>query len=297
MSAIARIKGALPWWARILAKVVLARLPLGGRTWQRLGVFSPGAMLDPDYAIAVFEHHYGLVGSPAEGFTFLELGPGDSLASAPIGRAFGAARGWLVDAGAYASRDIRIYRRLIDTLAERHEQFDAGALQAAKGIETLLQVCNARYLEEGLASLREIPDGTCDFTFSQAVLEHLPRDEFAATLAELYRILKPGAMSSHQIDFRDHLGGGLDNLRFSERLWEAPWFAQRSGFYTNRLRHGDMDRAFRAAGFEVEWITVNRYDAPPIEHRHLAPQFRDMDAAELCIKDGLVTLKKTAGGS
>jgi hypothetical protein len=102
MAVLGRFKTMLPWWAKIAAKLILARLPLGGRTWQSLGLFSPGEMDDPDYALAVFEAHYQAMGYPAPGFRYVELGPGDSLASAVIAKAHGAVGGWLIDSGAYA---------------------------------------------------------------------------------------------------------------------------------------------------------------------------------------------------
>ncbi len=55
-----------------------------------------------------------------------------------------------------------------------------------------------------------------------------------------------------------------------------------------------MDRAFRAAGFAVDWVAISRFDAPPAERRKLAAPFRDMDAEELAVEGGLVALTKRA---
>lgn len=292
MAVLARIGGRLPWWAKIAAKLALARLPLGGRTWQSLGLFAPGEMDDPRYALSVFETHFQAAGRPAPGFSFLELGPGDSLASAVIGRAYGAARSWLVDAGAYASRDMDVYRRLVELLRRERPGTALDALAQARDTGALLAASNATYLEHGLASLRAVPDGACDLIFSQAVLEHVPRAEVAATLAEIHRILKPGGVSTHQIDFRDHLGGGLNNLRFSERLWEAPWFARGSGFYTNRLRLSQMTGMMAAAGFDVTVAHASRWDWCPLKGRQLARAFRVMSEEDRVTWEAFVVLRK-----
>ncbi len=294
---IGALKRALPWWAKIGAKVALARLPLPGRTWQAVGLFAPGEMRDPDYALQVFDGHYRAAGSPAPGFAFLELGPGDSLASAVVGRAYGAARCWLVDAGAYASRDMAVYRRLIATLRAARPGADLDALARARDTAELLAAAGAAFLEDGLASLRTVPDGACDFAFSQAVLEHVPRAEFDATLAELARVLRPGGVASHQIDFRDHLADGLNNLRFRTALWEAPWFARRSGFYTNRLRPSEMTAAFRRAGFAVEVRAARHWRRIPIARGALAPEFRGFDDADLLLRDAHVVLRRAESGS
>jgi SAM-dependent methyltransferase len=284
----------LPWWAKIVAKLVISRLPVGGRTWQSLGLFSPGEMHDPDYALGVFDHHYQAAGCPTSGFRYVELGPGDSLASAVIAKAYGAAGGWLIDSGAYASRDMALYGALAARLEGLYPGTDLGPLKAAPDTDAILMAVGARYLETGLAGLREVPDASCDMVFSQAVLEHLPRAEFAATLAEVHRILKPGGVSTHQIDFRDHLGGGLNNLRFSDQLWEAPWFARRSGFYTNRLRLSEMAAMMQTAGLAVEVARSARWAVCPLLLKNLDQSFFGCEAEDLLVRDAFVILRKPA---
>jgi ubiquinone/menaquinone biosynthesis C-methylase UbiE len=103
----------------------------------------------------------------------------------------------------------------------------------------MLEDCHAEYLTNGLESIRSIPSAMVDFVFSQAVLEHVRRDEFAPMLAETFRVLREDGYSSHEIDIKDHLGQSLHSLRFPESIWESSWFAS-SGFYTNRLRHSEI---------------------------------------------------------
>ncbi|HEU0071834.1 MAG TPA: class I SAM-dependent methyltransferase [Alphaproteobacteria bacterium] len=289
---------AIPWWVKITAKVALSRLPVSGRVWQQLRIFSPGDMLLPDYAIGVFRAHYQRAGRPAPGFTYLELGPGDSLATAAVAWAHGAAGGWLVDAGAYAARDIDLYRPLLDRLAEQHEALgllrDVRGLKDCGSVAELLERTGCRFRENGLADLKAIPEGSIDFVLSQATLEHVPRAEFAATMRELYRLMKPGAASSHQIDFKDHLGGSLHNLHFSEGFWEKPWFARRSGFYTNRLQLSDVLRDMAAAGFAVEIVQKETWDALPVEKSRLAMPFRERSDEDLKTKSAELIAKKHA---
>jgi SAM-dependent methyltransferase len=276
---------ALPWWAKISAKIVLSRLPLSGRIWQKIGVFSPGFMLDADYAIAVFRRHFERAGKPAAGFTFLELGPGDSLASAAVAWAHGASAGWLIDAGAYASRDIAAYRPLFAALAARRQALNlprnGGDLAACASTDELLAMTRCAYREDGLTGLRAVPADSIDLVLSQATLEHVPRREFDATMRELYRVMKPGAAASHQVDFKDHLGGGLHNLRFSDGLWEQPWFARRSGFYTNRLRLSEVIATLESAGFATEIAERRAWDALPLGRASLASQFENLSDDDL----------------
>lgn len=295
-AALPAWRAVVPWWAKIAAKIVLSRLPMSGAAWQKLGLFSPGFMLDADYAIGVFHHHYEQAGSPESGFTFLELGPGDSLATAAIAWAHGAAGGWLVDAGAYASRDIAVYRSLFARLVARRTELnlrrDPRELDGCQSVDALLALTSTIYREDGLQGLRSVPAGSVDLVLSQATLEHVPRGEFAASMAELYRVMKPGAVATHQIDFRDHLGGSLHNLRFADATWEQPWFARRSGFYTNRLRLSEIVAAMTAAKLSVETVSRDQWQTPPVARRRLAKQFHGLTDDDLRTSSAVLLARK-----
>ena len=292
----ARWRAVVPWWARIAAKLILSRLPIGPRLWQRFGLFSPGFMLEPGYAIAVFRSHYERAGSPAPGFTYLELGPGDSLATAAVAWAHGAAGGWLIDAGAYASRDIAAYRPLFTRLAELCDELqltrNATVLQSCSTIGEFLTATHCVYREDGLSGLRAVPTASIDFVLSQAVLEHVPRHEFRTTIGEFYRLMKPLGVTSHQVDFKDHLGGSLNNLRFPESVWEQPWFARRSGFYTNRLRLSEVTAAFTTAGFSVEVLSRSQWERTPLPRGRLARQFREVSDEDLRTSGAALVARK-----
>jgi hypothetical protein len=284
----------IPWWAKIAAKMALARLPVPPRAWHRLGLFVPGFMRDPGYAIGVFEAHWRRAGSPAPGFTYLELGPGESLATAIVAWAFGASGGALVDAGDFAVRDVAAYRPLLDKLAEHPRVRDVQSLRSYASLDALLSAVNARVRSDGLQGLKSLPSDSVDLVFSQAVLEHVPLAEFAATARELHRIQRAGGFGSHRVDFKDHLQGSLNSLRFSQALWEQPWFAKRSGFYTNRLRFSAVTAALANAGFSVTVAEQNRWTSPPLKHGVLAPEFRALSEDDLCTSGAVLTLTKPA---
>ncbi|MBI1735083.1 MAG: class I SAM-dependent methyltransferase [Candidatus Rokubacteria bacterium] len=275
------VYAAVPWWAKIAVKSALVRVPVPRRVWRRMGLFVPGLMRDPSYATRVVEAHLRLAGAPRPGFTWLELGPGDSVASAVVAWAHGAAGGWLIDSRALATMDMAVYRPLVASLAARALARDVRPLADAVDVPDLLRRTNARYLTEGVASLRQIADATVDIVFSQAVLEHVPLDGIDATFRELFRVQTPGGHGSHRVDFRDHLQNSLHNLRFSQAVWEKPWFAARGGFYTNRLRLSQIVVRARAAGFVVEVVDRDLFPALPLPRPALAPMFRDLSDDDL----------------
>lgn len=266
----------LDWRLRIAAKLVLSRLPVGYGFWRQRNLFRHGKMDDPGYATRVFATHYRRyveAGGRPEGYSVLELGPGDSLGTALIARAHRAAETILVDAVDAAENDMAPYRRLADHL--RRETGHRVAEADLANRKALLANNNGRYLTDGLASLRSLPDASLDFIFSHAVLEHIRRAEFEDHLRELHRILKPGGIMSHRIDFKDHLGGGLNNLRFSHSCWEAPWFAE-AGFYTNRLRCSEVMRMLDAQGFRSGVLHRDTWQTPPLPRTSLAADFRNL---------------------
>ena len=271
----------IPWWAKIGAKIILSRLPFGYKIWQHLGLFRHGSMDSSTYAISVFRSHVARAGMTEglAGRTILELGPGDSIATAILAKAHGA-RAILVDAGSYARQDTRPYAELEIELQKM--MGGCSILEGASSVPDILSICNAAYLTEGLASLRSLESASVDMIFSQAVLEHVRRSEFIDTMKQCRRILRPDGVCSHRVDLKDHLQESLNNLRFSTGVWESKLFA-RSGFYTNRIRYSQMLEIFWEAGFKVDVLEVCRWEHLPIARKDLAEEFRNIPEDELCV--------------
>jgi SAM-dependent methyltransferase len=283
---------SIPWYARIAAKLALASLPIPYRFWKRIGIFSHGAMQDSDYVFKVFNNHLissGLSGRPD--IVGLEMGPGDSVGSAVAAKAMGFSAFYLVDAGDYANRDVETYRET-GRICWR-EGLAPPDLEQANRFDDILAACDATYLTNGLQSYRDIPTASVDFIFSQAVLEHVRRNEFAQIAAEMRRILKPDGVASHQVDLQDHLGGGLNNMRIASDWWETELMA-RSGFYTNRIRYSEMCTIFEQAGFLVDVESAVRWNAVPIGTKQLAPEFRHLSQDDLLVSSFHVLLRPSA---
>lgn len=270
----------VPWWAKILTKIVLSRLPVGYDAWRKLRLFRHGAMDAADYAKSVFLFHRASAeerGPLPHDFVSLELGPGDSLFGALIARASGSSRAFAVDAGRFAGTDLSRYQELARSLG-----CDQTLALSATSLDEFLALNRISYLTDGLGSLQSLPDGSVDFIWSHATLEHVPRPQFRPMLHEMRRLLRPTGMMSHTIDLADHLGGALNNLRFSENVWESRLF-RTSGFYTNRLRYHEILNAFAESGFSTDINRVKRWAELPTPLRALARDFRAIPVDELLI--------------
>lgn len=243
------------------------------------------------YAISVFNSHVvraGLTGK-LSGRTILELGPGDSIATAIIATAQGA-RAVLVDSGMFVRTDIAPYLELQRVLSDKG--CFTPDFTGCDSIQDILSMCGIRYLTEGLTSLKQIENESIDFIFSQAVLEHIKRGEFLDTMTQCHRILRSDGICSHRIDLKDHLGGALNNLRFSTNIWESKVFAN-SGFYTNRIRYSEMLQLFLRAGFSFEVTDARRWETLPTARNKLDQEFWDIPDDELCISGFDVLLRST----
>jgi hypothetical protein len=285
-----------PWYVRMAAKVVLSRVPVPYQAWRALRLFAHGDMAQSAYAYGVFRQHFDASRFPRKtgGFVALEIGPGDGLLSAVLAAACGAAQSYLVDTGSYATTDVTPYHEVAQLLS-RHG-LASPDLSGARDLADILRRCNATYLTHGLASLRELPSRSVDFAWSHAVLEHIRHSEFSAGVHELRRLLVADGCVSHQVDLKDHLGGGLNNLRFSRRWWEAEWLA-RSGFYTNRIRFSEMMRIFSAAGFSVDSLVTSRFEAPPLPRASLAAEFQSFSDEDLLVSGFHVVLRAPPSGT
>jgi len=284
------ISQSIPWQLKIAAKLVLARIPLSYRLWKRAGVFNLGGMERPEYALRVFRRHFDAANFARKqgNFVGLELGPGDSLFSALIARSFGASRTYLVDVGPFMCPDVTFYRQMEFHLRELGLQ--PPSLANCSTLSDVISACSAEYLTEGLGSLRKLPSESVDFVWSHAVLQHVRRSEFLPTLLELRRIQRSEGVGSHCVSISDILGGKLNDLRFSRRIWESSLMAN-SGFYTNRLRYGELLRLFRVAGFDPKLRCVARCQKLPTPRRRMAQEFAMLPEEELLVSGFDVLLR------
>ena len=280
----------VPWQVKVAAKIVLARLPISYHSWEKIGFFKQGGMERPEYALRTFRRHFdaaGLAGKVGS-FVGLELGPGHSLSSALIAKTFGASKTFLVDVEPCATTDLKDYHRMEVYL--RQLALHPPNLDHCKTMDDVAKACGAEYMTRGLGSLRKISSASVDFVWSHAVLPYIRRDQFVPTLRELWRIQRPGGVASHTIPIKDIIGGKLNDLRFDSEIWESPIMAN-SRFYTNRIRHLELLRLFRDAGFEPEVIRKVEWDTLPTPRQKMANEFAVLPEEDLKVSDFDVLLR------
>lgn len=253
-------------------------------------------MQDYSYALKVFIGHLTRAGlldkEKNSNKTVMELGPGESLFTALLAKSHGFERSLLVDVGDFTLPDIETYKSLAYWLTK--EGLPCPSIDNCDSVASMLTVLNSQYLTHGLSSLKELPDDSVDLVFSQAVLEHVRKHQFVETFKELWRIMKLEGVSTHVVDFKDHLEQSLNNLRFRDRTWEADWFAPSSGFYTNRIRLSEMVKLIENQGFKVEVVEKTEWKVVPLPRSKLDTQFRALNEEELKVSGATLRLFKQA---
>jgi len=121
---------------------------------------------------------------------------------------------------------------------------DAGSLLAPLGVE----------LELGDARATGAPGQSFDLLVSNNTLEHIPADALDQIMGEFARLARPGAVTDHFIDMRDHYAdfdrsmNRLNFLRYPDVFWRP--FNNRLQ-HQNRLRLPEYREALESAGFTV----------------------------------------------
>jgi hypothetical protein len=265
----------IPWWGKIAAKVILSRLPVPHALWSKLNIFRHSySSEDADQLVRRLEARIAWFRSRTGRIprTVLELGPGEITTCAVAYRALGVERTIFVDVGDFGSRDVRAYVRVAAAAKERG--LVPPQIEGAADRAQIFARCGAEYCTDGLVDLRRIPPASIDLVTSVAVIEHIRRTELRPTFDELRRVMSRDGLAWHAIDFQDHLGGKLANLRFTPAIWESRWMSS-SGFYTNRASPSQVVEMLQRTGLAVEVEARGLWPEPPIARSSIAPELRN----------------------
>lgn len=135
-----------------------------------------------------------------------------------------------------------------------------------------------------------LPSASCDFLYSNAAMEHVTDPEPA--IREFFRILKPGGVTCHTIDMRDHrnFADPFRHLELDHDAWET--VAADLDFPNNRFRNPHYMQCFRSAGFEL--IRIDRCHPQPdkLTGLRLQAEFAEVDSGELAFTRAMHTWRK-----
>lgn len=122
-----------------------------------------------------------------------------------------------------------------------------------------------------------VKEGTVEFIFSQAVMEHV--DDIDLAYSSMHRWLTSKGLMSHQIDFKSHgLTLRWDGVR-AMRRWQWRVMRGKRPYLINRIPcHGHL-QAMEHHGFEV--VDLVRFEREPeVAREDLAAEFSHLDEIE-----------------
>lgn len=301
---------SIPWFLKMAIKIILAILPVPYSFWKKLGLFQHGEInKELSHLVNSYCEHMQFYKGVKQSLpaSCLELGPGDSVGHALSGYMLGLDTTYLVDAGDFASKDPKHYQELYSYIEENKDSEWKALRSLAENAssdntrhnqvlhnftrEDVLDFSGGKYKTQGIHSMKEIENECIDFSFSNAVFEHIHADEFAPYMVELARVHKKGSIARHWVDLHDHLGGALNSMRFSERFWESFW-VKNAGFYTNRLTMDEMITSAQKAGFSVEIPHVMKWHTLTPPRKNMHNDFAQKSEEELNICTFLMVLEK-----
>jgi len=260
------------WVIKIFIKIIFSRLPIKNKIWRKLGIFRNGGMNNKEYSKRIFFGHLEDLRKirDIKKPVIMEIGPGDGIATAIYSKIYDSPKVFLIDVEDFADKNILIYKDIIQSLdlqlfkEKKFSEFDS--------IEDILKVFNAYYLIDGLKSLENIESNSVDYLFSHSVMEHIRYADLDDYIREMYRVLKPNGLISHNINYKDHLDESLNSLRFSFKIWESNLFCK-SGFYTNRVPAVEMHKKFKRLGFKMTWEKFGKWSSLPIKRKYIHKDF------------------------
>jgi predicted SAM-dependent methyltransferase len=163
----------------------------------------------------------------------------------------------------------------------------------AKSFPELYERLNLSYVIQSEGSLEMFADASRDCVFSFHVLEHVPAANVNSLCAHIYRVLKPGGVSIHQIGIDDHLThydrtcSHKQYLAYSDRKWK--WLFENTVQYFNRLQTSDWLTSFGAAGFILREKLAESTD---IARLRIDPQYRRYSEEDLACTILTLVLQK-----
>jgi len=281
------------WRVKSLAFRALSRVPYGDELHYFAQRYLLGSFPRPRKRLdALWEKARQFVdafstygpGTPLANVRFLEIGAGRDL-SVPIAlRLQGVGRVDAVDISRLAK---------LDLVGHSAAHMAARATVPPIRVDSWDDVEAFGVMYHAPANLGSFAEASIDCVCSNEVLEHLDPEHLRETADATRRLLRPGGISVHTIDYSDHYARSdtridrFNFLTFDDRAWRK----HDSAFqYVNRLRHSDYVRIFESSGLRLLSATVTQGRPTTTARSGIAERFARYSDADLFALGGRIIL-------
>lgn len=228
----------------------------------------------------------------------LEIGPGANLGTGLLFAMGGAAKYYGLDIyqdpHLYGSPTYEAARDLIQYVAPGRIRVPMEKILTIRDGRVEFAKERIEYLYPRQSYDIPLADDSLDFAFSHATLEHVA--DPAKTIAALRRVLRPGGITAHVIDLRDHrdFDKPLEFLKIDAAVWKEEYKdPEKQHLYMNRWRRSDFRKAFEEGGFEILSLEPTiRTEATEALRSTLHPDFRGYPVEELSVTGVRVVSRK-----
>jgi len=227
---------------------------------------------DPAAIAQAYAAELGALGVPVAGKRIIEIGCGSANGAGYALAAMGAAS--VVCHEPYARHDVGLDAKHLEAMVLAHPGVKFSKVRR-------------------VASLAGLPDASADVVVSNSVLEHVA--DTRALFADLARLLVPGGVMLHRVDYRDHFFKyPFHFLLYSNFVWK--WFLNPGDL--PRWRYDDHAGGLALAGFDVSPVSFERDAeafAAVVDRLHPDFKFRDPDI--LNITKATLFCRRRPGGA
>lgn len=267
-----------------LKRFVFSQVPLAS-TIVRKVLKKNRYHIDAQHGIRVFSSWQKIFQNAAidlKSKTVLELGTGDSNGLGYCFLAAGCEKFIFTDKyKRRADSNIQLTRDLADmkTIAEH---FGVTFEYEVKNNELHITHPKTEFLYQDAVSLDKVASNSVDMVISNTVLEYVPPRLIDKSAEEMYRVLKPGGIMCHQIDFRDvsDFNNHFQMLRYGNFVWDHILTKEGKG-YINRWRYGDYKKLWERHNFQIIAQDTSMFklsaQPKPLVHRDFSTRFEGED--------------------
>jgi SAM-dependent methyltransferase len=228
----------------------------------------------------------------------LEIGPGINLGVGFIFALTGAEKYYgldiYMDPDLFAAPQYESIVYLLEQFGIAKSLRDVGSIMTVKDGKVEFATDRIEYLYPRQSYDIPLPDGSLDYVFSSATLEHVADPE--KTVQAIHRVLRKGGVTAHQIDMRDHANFSKppEFLKVDEDSWKELWKdPKRAPWYLNRWRLSDFKAAFERAGFRILNLHVNAtFPVDDGVRRTLDARFQKYSLEDLSVTGVLIIARK-----
>lgn len=230
-------------------------------------------------------------GAPRDGARLLEIGTGWLHWEAVATRLFFDVHGVLFDV--WDNRQMEGLKNYLNQLDKMLQALDVddhrrnkahrmiSLIQDKNSYQDLYDLLGFEYVIDERGRLDSLEKGAFDLVVSAGVLEHIYANEAEDFVHGIASSLKPGGLSAHIINFRDHLGE-YDNmvsskqyLHYPDWIWSLCFESQIQ--YINRLQRSDWLDLFTKAGLELVEEEVEAKDPLNIKVAKIYQKYEEKD--------------------